>query len=425
MISRVTNWLNGQDSRYIFLLLLLVVLPSFEAPKNLFALFYVVSWLVIAYREKNWGGKWRIIDTVILFFFFGNIVVSLNAVITYNLSAGGMNDLIRFLLIVWVLSRHTLTKNQIATLCMVAVFSTAISLIYSYLLCSPENCPSRLELYSVGHVNHTAIYLVITYSIALSLLLTNFFVLLNYQKVLLILSTLFIAYATVDSNSRAASGFLILITLLSLFYAVLKYKSSRFRLVVLFFFILGSFLVINNPPIVFEKFKTSESLFDEPERKKIRNFSYYTFKTSPLLGIGFGNFGNLGHGHIKDKVIEDLGVYEIEKYSPNAHTHNIYYNFLISGGILMLSALLLFWTQIIASIWKVSKVNDRKELRFIDDVELIEYRDDRLLILSSSMVFLTVLGIGFVNTTLSHEHAILSMFVLGLLLSKDRELNAR
>jgi hypothetical protein len=37
---------------------------------------------------------------------------------------------------------------------------------------------------------------------------------------------------------------------------------------------------------------------------------------------------------------------------------------------------------------------------------------------------LSVLGIGFVNTTLSHEHAILSMFVLGLLLSKDRELNA-
>ena len=132
MISRVTNWLNGQDSRYIFLLLLLVVLPSFEAPKNLFALLYVVSWLVIAYREKNWGGKWRIIDTVILFFFFGNIVVSLNAVITYDLSAGGMNDLIRFLLILWVLSRHILTKKQMITVCMVAVFSTAISLIYSY-----------------------------------------------------------------------------------------------------------------------------------------------------------------------------------------------------------------------------------------------------------------------------------------------------
>ena len=425
MISRVTNWLNGQDSRYIFLLLLLVVLPSFEAPKNLFALLYVVSWLVIAYREKNWGGKWRIIDTVILFFFFGNIVVSLNAVITYNLSAGGMNDLIRFLLIVWVLSRHILTKNQIVTLCMVAVFSTAISLIYSYLMCPPESCPSYLELYSVGHVNHTAIYLVIAYSIALSLLLTNFFVLLNYQRVLLILSTLFIAYAAIDSNSRAASGILVLVTSISLSYAVFKYKSSRFRLGVLSFLIFSSFLVISNPPSVIEKFKTSESLFDEPERKKIRNFAYYTFKTSPLLGVGFGNFGNLRHEYIKDKVIEDLGVFEKEKYSLNAHTHNVYYNFLVSGGIVMLSALLWFWIQIIVSIWKVSKENDRKELRYIDDVEVIEYRDDRLLILSSSMVFLIVLSMGFVNTTLSHEHAILSMFVLGLLLSKDRELNAK
>ena len=423
MISRATNWLNDQDSRYIFLLLLLVVLPSFEALKNLFALLYVVSWLVIAYREKNWGGKWRIIDTVILFFFFGNIVVSLNAVITYNLSAGGMNDLIRFLLILWVLSRHILTKKQMITVCMVAVFSTAISLIYSFIMCPQGGI--CLELNSVGHVNHTAIYLAIAYSIALSLLLTNFFVLLNYQRVLLILSTLFLAYAAIDSNSRAASGILLLVTLLSLSYAVFKYKSSRFRLVILFFLIFGSFLVINNPPSVIEKFKTSESLFDDSSRKNIRNFSYYAFKTNPLLGVGFGNFSNLGHEHIKDKVIEDLGIYEKEKYAPSNHPHNVYYHFLVGGGIVMFSAFLWFWIQIIVSIWRVSKENDRKELRYIDNVEVIEYRDDRLIILSSSMVFLIVLGIGFVNTTLSHEHAILSMFVLGMLLSKDRELNAK
>jgi len=32
-----------------------------------------------------------------------------------------------------------------------------------------------------------------------------------------------------------------------------------------------------------------------------------------------------------------------------------------------------------------------------------------------------VLGIGWVNTTLAHEHALIAMFVLGLLISKDRE----
>ena len=423
MISRVRNWLNGQDSRYIFLLLLLVVLPSFEAPKNLFALLYVVSWLVIAYREKNWGGKWRVIDTILLFFLFGNFVVSLNAVITHDLSARAMTDLIRYILIVWVLSRHILTKKQIVTLCMVAVFSTAISLIYSFIICPQGG--ACLELNSVGHVNHTAIYLVIAYSIALSLLLTNFFVLLGYQRVLLILSTLFIAYATIDSYSRAASGLLILVTLsIFLFSAVVQYKSWRFGLITVLILILGSLLVMNNPPSVVEKFKSAESLFDDSSRKNIRNFSYYAFKTSPLLGVGFGNFVNLGHEYIKDKVIEDLGIYEKEKYYAYVHTHNVYYNFLVSGGIVMFSVFLWFFVQIIITIWKVSKENNRKELRYIDNVEVIEYRDDRLIILSSSMVVLIVLGIGFVNTTLSHEHAILSMFVLGLLLSKDRELSA-
>ena len=38
----------------------------------------------------------------------------------------------------------------------------------------------------------------------------------------------------------------------------------------------------------------------------------------------------------------------------------------------MFSALLLFWIQIMVSIWKISKANDRKELQYIDDVEVVE-----------------------------------------------------
>ena len=117
-------------------------------------------------------------------------------------------------------------------------------------------------------------------------------------------------------------------------------------------------------------------------------------------------------------------VYEKEKYAPYDHTHNIYYNFLVSGGIVMFSALLWFFSQVIKTIWKIGKENNRKELRRRHNDDVIEYRDDRLLIISSSLVVLTVLGIGFVNTTLSHEHALLSIFVFGLLFSKDRELNA-
>jgi hypothetical protein len=64
-------------------------------------------------------------------------------------------------------------------------------------------------------------------------------------------------------------------------------------------------------------------------------------------------------------------------------------------------------------------------MRQRNNIDVIEYRDDSLVIISSIMIVFIVLGIGWVNTTLSKEHAILSMFVLGLLFSKDRELNAR
>ena len=40
--------------------------------------------------------------------------------------------------------------------------------------------------------------------------------------------------------------------------------------------------------------------------------------------------------------------------------------------------------------------------------------------LSATGVLLVNLGIGVVNTTFHHEHAILSMFVLGILISKFR-----
>lgn len=423
MISTLSNWLNAQDYRYIILMLLLIVLPSLEAPKNLFALLYVFSWLFIAYRGKNWGGKWRVADTLFLFFFVGNIAVSLNAFIILDMPVSAINDVSRYILVVWVLSRHFMEKKQVVSLYIAIVLSTAASLIYSFFTCPQGGV--CLELNSVGHVNHTAIYLVITYSIGLSLLLTNFLNFLNYQRLLLILSILFIAYAIVVSNSRAATGFLLIVTLLSVLHSVIKFQGWRFRLTVLFFMVLGSLLVINNPPSVIYKFSASDSLFDDLERKKIRNFAYYVFKTYPILGVGFGNFTNLGHEHIKDKVIEDLGVYEKEKYAPYDHTHNIYYNFLVSGGIVMFSALLWFFSQVIKTIWRVGKENNRKELRRRHNDDVFEYRDDTLLIISSSLVVLTVLGIGFVNTTLSHEHALLSIFVFGLLFSKDRELNAR
>jgi Kef-type K+ transport system membrane component KefB len=53
-------------------------------------------------------------------------------------------------------------------------------------------------------------------------------------------------------------------------------------------------------------------------------------------------------------------------------------------------------------------------------IKLITRRENEWIVLSAIGVVLVNLLIGWVNTTLHHEHAILSMYVLGLLIAQYR-----
>ena len=76
----------------------------------------------------------------------------------------------------------------------------------------------------------------------------------------------------------------------------------------------------------------------------------------------------------------------------------------MSGGLLIFSIFAWFWFYIVRVI-----------------IKLITKRENEWIVLSSIGVVLVNLGIGWVNTTLHHEHAILSMFVLGLLIAQFRK----
>ena len=57
---------EGIDIRFILLICLLITLPAFEALKNLFSILFVLSWLFIAKKNNDWGGGWRVIDSIFL-----------------------------------------------------------------------------------------------------------------------------------------------------------------------------------------------------------------------------------------------------------------------------------------------------------------------------------------------------------------------
>jgi len=169
------NKIAPVDVRFLLLAAMLVFLPGLEALKNIFAFLFVLSWVLISNNNNNWGGKWKIIDTIFLLWILADIFVSIHAVITHQLSGSSFRDVIRFVLIAWVLSRIYFPKNKLQELALISVFATVITLGYSYY----STGGTLKELHSVGHINHTAIFLVIAYSISLSLLLFDFH---NLQK---------------------------------------------------------------------------------------------------------------------------------------------------------------------------------------------------------------------------------------------------
>ena len=154
------------DIRFILLIGLLVFLPTLEAPKNIFAFLFVFAWVIIAKKNHNWGGKWETIDTIFTLWILFDIIISINAMITHQLSGEGFRDIFRFVLIGWCLSRTNFVKERHTQAALIAVVAVVISLIYSYYV----GQGNLKELYSVGHINHTAIYLVLAYSISLAFL---------------------------------------------------------------------------------------------------------------------------------------------------------------------------------------------------------------------------------------------------------------
>jgi hypothetical protein len=380
-------------------------LPSFEAPKNLFVVLFVLSWVFIARRDNDWGGNWRVIDTVFLLWILADIIVGINAIVVHSQPASGSKDIIKFVLVGWAISRSGFTIRQMIHLCVIAIIFTVLPLGYSYLNCDGGLC---VELNSVGHVNHTAIYLLIVYTISLSLLVFNFKNIGNLLRTILIVTTIILAYVVIDTHSRAASGLLAVITLMAMVYSISYYRNWCSLIISVLLLSLASVILVYNPPSILNKFINGSDLVGDSPRQKIRNFAYYVFKIDPVLGTGIGNFPNFNHDDIRDLVIEDVGSYDDSQFLPFKHPHNIYYAYLTGGGILLFSVFMWFWLQIVNIIYRVNKHSNEKWIVF-----------------SGVSVVMTVLSIGWVNTTLAHEHALIVMFVLGVLITLDRKRHAK
>ena len=355
-------------------------LPLYEAPKNVAWLAYVVIWLANRWHERDWGGRWDGWDTLIAAWLVSGFVVAPFAALHGNEWRGPL-DIVRYGAVLWMVKRTRFDERDIRIVLGALFASTLVGLAMAYERIW-SGSTAALSLNSVGHVNHSAIYLAIVLGACVAWLFTG------ERPVLAAAASLLVLVSVVVTASRGAVG-VALVTIVCLGLAFWR-RSRVPALAALGVVAVCALLAFAGGTEVFEK---NEALVKGNNplsfRQQVWQLALAAWQQNPWFGIGMDNFG---------QVVDPAwrGVYN--------HGHNLYLNTLAERGMvgaLPLFAVLVAWG---ASLWRRWPAADRPAL-------------DWVLWGGAATALFVSAAVGVVNTTLHHEHASLATLLLGLWLA--------
>jgi O-antigen ligase len=142
-------------------------------------------------------------------------------------------------------------------------------------------------------------------------------------------------------------------------------------------------------------------------RDKVWNVSLEASRFHPLFGIGLSNWHFITLDHLKISVESRGEKFNPDNYSFPGHSHNLYLSALVERGfvgLLVTILFMLFWVKHLISTLNWAKKTTQASYLWA----------------GSLSAWVATYGIGFVNTTFHHEHAILACLFLGLYLSYTR-----
>ena len=395
----------------IMLSLMIVSLPSFEAPKNIFLVGYLVTRIIseinqLKKGEKFWGDWDSIFATIVFTAFLSTLFAGFSGLEEWK----GYRVLLTAILTGWFLSRANYTKDQYQLLFKLIVLSTLPPLIwglYEYLIILSRG---SLEIHSVGHVNHSAIYLVIIFGASLAWFINKLnikkgYLTLGWKPIFLGLLSLLFFISLILGQSRGAFGIGFILGII-LFISLAKMRNIKIFGVMALMLILISMTTLN-VPIVQKQIGSQKNQIVLALRDRVWNVSLEAARFYPILGIGMSNWHFINIDQIQKSVEKRGLIFNPDKYFFPGHSHNIYLTALVERGIVGLIVTFLFmiaWIrQLITTYHWAKKSNETNYLWG-----------------GSFSAWLATFGIGLVNTTFHHEHAILACLFLGIYLSYTR-----
>jgi O-antigen ligase len=393
----------------VMLSLLILSLPSLEAPKNIFLIGFLVTRLTSEIIQFKKGVRlWLGWDTIFSMIVFTAFLSTLYAGMPHLEEWKGYGVLMTAILTGWFLSRAQYSRENYQGLFKLIILGSIPPLLwglYQYLIIHTKN---DLQLHSVGHVNHSAIYLVMIFGASLGWFLSQY----NLDKFKFKLSNLYILgigilsliffISLIIGQSRGAFSVGIFLGLILIYFLG---KNSKIKIAgIISIITIVTLSIILKSGVVEKQIAQQNAHRILSSRDKVWNVSIEASRIYPLFGIGLSNWHFITLEQLQKSVEARGEKFNSDNYLFPGHSHNIYLSALVERGIVGLLVTILFmifWMKHLISTFNWAK----------------KTREAAYLWAGSLSAWVATYGIGFVNTTFHHEHAILACLFLGLYLS--------
>lgn len=372
-------------------------LPLFEAPKNLAIFLYLLFWALNRWQRGDFGGSWSRLDSLIAALLATVLLSAQFAAFAPDKGLVAAGDALTYGLVLLTLRRSRIEATFAARLLAVAIVATLVALAHALWVHEIQGIGLFIELNSVGHVNHSALYLAIVFSLALAW--ATVAQRRSATRVLLWLAALLLWFGLFWSGARGA---IIAAIAFILFWSIFKSRNRRRAAVRVGLIALGlgiSGLLLS--PVA--KMKNELGLSTDTltsHRFDLPRLALLAAREYPWLGVGLNNFAKI--------TPERVAAWQAARGQPGnvaalhftSHAHSLYFNTLAERGLLGLAALLAFLTGLALTL------KEKRPARQAPPLEKALWGG------AVGACWMAVGG-GVFNTTLHHEHALISVIFIG------------
>ncbi|MEN3110429.1 O-antigen ligase family protein [Uliginosibacterium paludis] len=395
---------------FILLCLFAIALPLVEAPKNIFWALFLLLWLGNSLRRRDFGTLALPWDCLFAGLFLVPLASLLNT--AYTPQWKELGDIAGYVSLGWILARSRLDARQVRLLIYCLIGATLAGVLHGYWVLATEPKRIWLQLNSVGHVNHSALYGAGIAILAAALAAVSGRLHQHRECRIGLVAALLMLGVMIGFASRGA----LVAYLLGVLPCVLLLGGMRLR----------TFAAVCVAAVVFgagTQWLTSEltgsknnqtllqKTVEGVEQGHLSSFRLQAFHTAtemarqfPLTGVGPANFRAVSPEMLEGWVRARGEPFERQDYFFADHAHGIYANTLAERGLLGIGILAVLGVSWLAALIRRLPGDQGSELA-------------RLAWGAGLAGFTVVFVGGLFNTTLHHEHGMLAMICLGLLLS--------